>query len=151
MTFAVIPIASGHRGGSHGSGFRDRASGRAAHAGAGLLLGLDDRQEGAQEQFAGRLNDAARFLWRVLDEDPANGRAHRDVAYVYAASVWYVLAESEIEQALAALPKDSETHYIAGTVYYERGRPGDARSHFERAAALDPTNAKAARRAQRAK
>ena len=92
MTFAVIPIASGRRGGSHGSGFRDRASGRAAHASAGLLLGLDDRQEGAQEQFAGRLNDAARSLWRVLDEDPANGRAHRDVAYVYAASGWYVLS-----------------------------------------------------------
>ena len=109
---------------------------------------LDEAEDRIQ---AGRLSDSARFLWRVLDEDPANGRAHRDVAYVYAARGWYVLAESEIEQALAALPNDSETHYIAGTVYHERGRPEEARSHFERAAALDPTNAKAARRAQRAK
>jgi len=65
VPFAIIPIASGHRGGSHGSGFRDRASGRAAHASAGLLLGLDDRQEGAQEQFASRfLLLAARGVWQ---------------------------------------------------------------------------------------
>lgn len=102
---------------------------------------LDEAEDRIQ---AGRLNAAAQTLWRVLDSDPANGRAHRDVAYVYAARGWYVLAESEIERALPALPKDSEAHYIAGTVYYERGRPDDARTHFEKALALDPTNAKAA-------
>ena len=101
--------------------------------------------ERAEEYMrAGSLDKAAWLLWGVRNREAVRGWARRDLARIYAARRWFVLAESEILTALARLPRDSETHYIAGIVDAWRDRPESARRHLEKAIELDPANNAAA-------
>jgi uncharacterized membrane protein len=93
----------------------------------------------------GDLDEAAVILWAVIRRDPAHGPAHRALARVYATRGWHVLAAAQIEEALALMPGDSESHYIAGVVAAWRGRPEEARRHLVEALAIDPENEEAAR------
>jgi len=87
---------------------------------------------------AGRMNDAAALLGRVLATDPQNTLARRDLGVVYMESDLYAKAGPCFEKVLAVSGNDYVSHYELGIVYQHLGRPKEALDHMQIACGLAP-------------
>lgn len=94
---------------------------------------------------AGRVRDARRILTQFL------GRKHPDPRMLPAlASLYLRVGKSELavrtmHQAIDEVPGEPEMHNTLGLIFAKLGRESESRAEFERALALEPTNADALR------
>ena len=89
----------------------------------------------------GDLTEAERRYQDILKIDPKNPLAANNLAALYAEKGENLaLAEQLATTAAEQLP-DAEVFDTLGSIFYKRGTFGEAVKHFERAVALQPTNA----------
>jgi len=81
---------------------------------------------------------AEEALSRAVDANPVYPDALAYLAYVRARLGKPSLGP--VEQAASFGPESPTVHYLAGLTWKQLGRPADARTEFERAYDLDPTN-----------
>ena len=113
------------------------------------LAAADDYHSYAAERLGeGDEPRATLALWQALKLDPAHGLAHRELAHLYANRRWFVPAHGEVGKALALLPHDSHTHYIAGVVMIWLNQSDEAERELKEALELNPDNAKASQALQ---
>jgi tetratricopeptide (TPR) repeat protein len=90
------------------------------------------------ETNAVRLSSAAILLNKVLDEDPQNTLARRDLGMIYVETKVLTKARSCFEKVLAAAPDDYLSHYELGIVEARLGQPEEALRQMQMACRLAP-------------
>lgn len=97
--------------------------------------------------FAQRLDDAEQTYDEALGIEPDNVTGQTGRAMVWHAQGRSKQAEAALRAVLKRHPDDQETHFALAILCFSDGRVDEARSHWQRAADLDPASA-TGRRAQ---
>jgi tetratricopeptide (TPR) repeat protein len=102
----------------------------------------------AEDKVEAREYEAARpLLLSWLAEHPADARALFDLAFVEDSTGQQDAAERDYAKAIAADPKQFESHAALGLLYAQTNRPERARKELEAASRLEPANRDAAAKA----
>jgi Flp pilus assembly protein TadD len=94
---------------------------------------------GAGLFFREKYADARQEYWRALELDPHSADARYGLGCVDHKEDRFPEAREQLLQALAIHEADSGTHRVLTLVNLELREPDKARTHFDRAGALDPT------------
>ena len=98
---------------------------------------------------AGRVDEAMPALHAAVEAGPRHGAARLTLAKALFGSRDMPGATTHAEQAALLLPDDPDAHDFLGRVLAAQGRFDDARRHFHRALAIDPSHAAAREHAAR--
>jgi serine/threonine-protein kinase len=90
----------------------------------------------------GRYEEAVTTLSAVLERDPSNADAYRELGRAHEALGDYARAEATLRQAVTARPGDWNAYNSLGGFYFRRQRFADAATAFDRVVALTPDNAR---------
>jgi tetratricopeptide (TPR) repeat protein len=88
-----------------------------------------------------RLSEAAEVLKKVLDRNPAYGRAQRVVGDLLAKQQRYDEAKAYLERALELTPEDDDLHDALGRLLLARGDVAAGEAQLRQAVTLNPRSA----------
>jgi choline-sulfatase len=95
---------------------------------------------GLNQEHTGRYMDAARNFARVVAQDPADARAHFDLALCYHRLNQPDKAVSELRAALAIEPWYTRAEELLADIYLQKRAYGQARTNLEHILSVDPDN-----------
>ncbi len=95
---------------------------------------------GLNQEHAGHYTDAARNFARVVEQDPADARAHFDLALCYHSMNEPDSAIKELRAALALEPWYTRAEELLVDIYLHRRDYGQARASLEHMLSIDPDN-----------
>jgi arylsulfatase A-like enzyme/Tfp pilus assembly protein PilF len=98
-----------------------------------INLGLNQKQ-------LGRYTGAARNLARAVEQDPADARAHFDLALCYRGLKEPDNAVKELRAALAIQPWHTQAEELLADIYLQKREYGQARANLEHILSVDPDN-----------
>lgn len=90
----------------------------------------------------GQYEDAVKTLSAVLERDPTNADAYRELGRAFEALGDAPRAEETLNRAVSARPGDWAAYNTLGGFYFRRQRPAEAAAQFEKVVALTPDNAR---------
>jgi len=93
---------------------------------------------GLNQERAGRYTDAVRNFTRVVVQDPADARAHFDLALCYHRLNESDSAIKELRAALAIEPWYTRAEELLSDIYLQRREYGQARANLEHILSVDP-------------
>ncbi len=91
---------------------------------------------------SGQYEESVKALSAVLERDPTNADAYRELGRAYDALGDAARAEATLKRAVAARPGDWAAYNSLGSFYAGRQRYAEAAAQFERVVALTPDNAR---------
>jgi choline-sulfatase len=95
---------------------------------------------GLNQEHAGRYTDAARNFARVVEQDPADARAHFDLALCYHQINQSEKAVRELRAALAIEPWYTRAEELLADIYLQKREYGQARANLGHILSVDPDN-----------
>jgi tetratricopeptide (TPR) repeat protein len=90
----------------------------------------------------GQYEQAVKTLSDVIEREPLNADAYRELGRAYEALGDAARAEATLQRAVAARPGDWMAYNVLGAFYARVQRHADAAAQFERVVALTPDNAR---------
>jgi tetratricopeptide (TPR) repeat protein len=82
-------------------------------------------------------DDARPLLEKLIQLNPANGMAHRDLGIVYVEQDRKQEAAAEFEAAIKIAPNDVNAHYRLGRLYRSMGKSAEAKVELDKASSLN--------------
>ncbi len=105
---------------------------------------LDERLAKAREALCqADFPSAIALLERLVEEDPAHGKAWRELGVCYLETHQPDRALAALTRAIQAVPEDATAHYLLGNVYGRFGQLERAAACYRRALEVDPRHVKA--------
>jgi choline-sulfatase len=95
---------------------------------------------GLNQEHAGQYTDAVRNFARVVEEDPADARAHFDLALCYHRLNEPDKAVRELRAALAIEPWYTRAEELLADIYLQKREYGQARANLDHILSVDPDN-----------
>src|SRR5688572_5927962 len=102
-------------------------------------------QKAVTHKVAGQYEDAERLLRGILDEDPANAQAHRELGLVLGFTGMFDESIEALQRAVQIDPQYIDARNDLGMSYAMLGMVDEARTEFETVLEMDPANAMAQR------
>jgi tetratricopeptide (TPR) repeat protein len=116
----------------------------AALAGGAAVAALRDSfLKAAELQGAGQLDEAEAAYQAILDKQPDVPEVYQNLGQLYLAKKDYAAAETALLKGLELRPDSTDSSTLLARLYQESGRPDKAMALIEKAAAGNPTDAKA--------
>jgi Tfp pilus assembly protein PilF len=95
---------------------------------------------GLNQERAGQYTEAARNLARVVEQDPADARAHFDLALCHHRMNQSDKAVRELRAALAIEPWYTRAEELLADIYLQKREYGQARANLDHSLSVDPDN-----------
>lgn len=95
---------------------------------------------GLNQEQLGLYTDAARNLARAVEQNPADARAHFDLALCYRGLKQPDNALKELRAALAIQPWYTRAEELLADIYLQKREYGQARANLEHILSIDPDN-----------